>query len=261
MPGVLRLARIGAHLLAGALTIWLLFPFLDRDERERRIVRWSGKLVRIVGGRLQVRGRPPTVRGSGALIVANHSSWLDIHALLGVLPARFISKADVRHWPLIGWMALSAGTLFLERSRKSDAARMNREMADLLRAGECLSLFPEGTTSDGSDVLPFFPSLLQPAIDAEAKIWPLAIRYLDRQGAPTRTFAYFGEMTLFESLLKAIREPGFQIELTFLPPVAAAHTQRRELARELEGAIRQVLVGDGRDRQPETAPHPRAERQ
>lgn len=260
MKQAFRLLKLAGLVLSGTLTLLLLFPFLDRDERDRRLVRWADKLVRIVGGRLRVVGRPPRIRGEGALIVANHVSWLDIHAIHSVLPARFISKADVRRWPLIGWMAESTGTLFLERSRKSDAARMNKEMANHLKAGECLSLFPEGTTTDGTDVLPFFPSLLQPAIDAEAKIWPLVIRYLDRHGRHNPAIAYYGGTTLLESLLRVVREPIFSVELTFLPPVAAAGRHRRELVRELETAIRTVLADGGRDTAPETVAHPQADR-
>jgi 1-acyl-sn-glycerol-3-phosphate acyltransferase len=260
MRRALRILKIAGLLMGGTLTLLLLFPFLDRDERDRRIVRWAGQLVRIVGARVKVLGRPPMVRSGGALIVANHVSWLDIHALHSVLPARFISKADVRHWPLIGWMAEATGTLFLERTRKSDAARMNREMADHLRAGECLSLFPEGTTSDGTDVLPFYPSLLQPAIEAEVKIWPLAIRYLDTNGHYNPVPAYYGGTSLLESMLRVLREPLFHVELTFLPPVSVQGRHRRELARELESSIRAVLAGDARDRAPETAPHPLAGR-
>lgn len=255
-----RLLQLCGHLLAGTLLLLLLFPFLDRDERNRRIVRWSGRFVRILGGRLQVVGRPPRLRGEGALIVANHVSWLDIHALLSVLPARFISKADVRRWPLVGWMAASCGTLFLERNSKADAARINREMADHLRAGDCLSLFPESTTSDGTDVLPFYPALLQPAIDAEAKIWPLAIRYLDEAGRQHLAPAYHGGISLLDSVWRVLGEPSIQVELTFLPPVATVGRHRRELARELEAAIRAVLAGDARDRAPETVAHPRADR-
>jgi 1-acyl-sn-glycerol-3-phosphate acyltransferase len=260
MQRVLRIFKLFGLVLGGTLTLLLVFPFLDRGERDRRIVRWAGRLVRIVGGVLRVVGQPPEYRGGGTLIVANHVSWLDIHALHSVLPARFISKADVRRWPLIGWMAEATGTLFLERTRKTDAARMNREMADHLRAGECLSLFPEGTTSDGTDLLPFYPSLLQPAIDAEVRIWPLAIRYLDGEGRYNPAPAYFGGTTLLESLLRVLREPAFQVELTFLPPITARGRQRRELARELETAIRGVLAGGGPDRAPGTAARPRAGR-
>lgn len=260
MRRAFRLLKLAGLVLSGTLTLLLLFPFLDRDERDRRLVRWASRLVRIVGGRLRVVGRPPKVRGEGALIVANHVSWLDIHALHSVLPARFISKADVRRWPLIGWMAESTGTLFLERSRKSDAARMNREMAGHLKAGECLSLFPEGTTTDGTDVQAFFPSLLQPAIDAEAKVWPLVIRYLDRQGRHNPAIAYYGGTSLLESMLRVLGEPVFDVELTFLPPVSASGRHRRDLTRELEAAIQAVLAGGGRDTAPETAAHPQADR-
>jgi len=258
MRRIIRLLKLAGLLASGSLTLLFLFPFLDRDERDRRLVRWAGRLLRIVGGRLKVAGRPPIVRSGGALIVANHVSWLDIHALHSVLPARFISKADIRNWPLIGWMAEATGTLFLERTRKADAARMNREMAGHLKAGECLSLFPEGTTSDGIDVLPFYPSLLQPAIDAEARIWPLVIRYLDEQGRYNPVPAYFGGTTLLESLLRILREPFFYAELAFLPPIVASGRHRRELAKEIEASIRAVLADGGRDRAPETAARPLA---
>jgi 1-acyl-sn-glycerol-3-phosphate acyltransferase len=164
MTRLLRLTRLALHVVAGALTILLLFPWLDRAERDKRVGRWAGKLLVILKVRAVQRGRSPTVRGQGALIVANHVSWLDIHVVHSLLPARFVSKAEVRGWPVIGWMAEAAGTLFLERSRKSDAARMNTVMAGHLKGGDCLALFPEGTTTDGSRLLPFYPSLFQPAV-------------------------------------------------------------------------------------------------
>jgi len=254
----IRILKLASLLASGTLTLLFLFPFLDRDERDRRLVRWAGRLLAIIGGRLKVEGQPPVVRGGGTLIAANHVSWLDIHALHSVLPARFISKSDIRHWPLIGWMAEATGTLFLERGRKRDAARMNIAMADHLRAGECLAFFPEGTTSDGTDLLPFYPSLLQPAIEAEIKVWPLAIRYLDEHGRYNPVPAYFGGMSLLESLLRILRQPFFYVELTFLPPVTASGRHRRDLVQELEAAIRGVLAGDGRDMTPGTAARPQA---
>lgn len=177
-----RLIRLGLHILAGAFTILLLFPFLKPDERGRRVVAWARKLLAIVRVRVTVHGRPPAVRGEGALIVANHVSWLDIHVLHSLIPSRFVSKAEVRDWPLIGWMAEQAGTLFLDRRKKADARRVNETMAALLRQGECLALFPEGTTTDGTRLLPFYPSLLQPAVVAGARVWPAVIRYRHPDG-------------------------------------------------------------------------------
>lgn len=255
----LRYLRLAGHVLSGALTVLLLFPFLDRGERERRLVRWAGGLLGAVGVRVVMRGRPPTVRGGGALIVANHVSWLDIHVLHSLLPARFVSKAEVRDWPLIGWLADKAGgTLFLERTRRSDARRMNGVMARHLHEGDCLALFPEGTTSDGSGVLPFYASLFQPATEAEATVWPARIRYLRQDGSSCTAAAYYGDLSLLASLGRIVREPGIVAEIEFLPAIPARGRGRKELAAEAEAAIRAALAPAGRDSAPGTVVHPLA---
>jgi 1-acyl-sn-glycerol-3-phosphate acyltransferase len=151
---------------------------------------------------------------------------------------RFISKAEVRDWPIFGMFAEAAGTVFLVREKKSDAMRVNQLMAGHLRAGECLALFPEGTTSDGSGLLPFFPSLFQPAVEAGAQVWPVCIRYLNGDGTPCVEAAYYGQMNLLESLRKILRLREVQAEVTFLPPIASAGLARRDLARAAEAAIR-----------------------
>ncbi|TCJ14930.1 1-acyl-sn-glycerol-3-phosphate acyltransferase [Parasulfuritortus cantonensis] len=239
----LRQIRLAGHLLAGVATVLFLFPFLDRGEREKRLVRWAAGLLAVVGVRIAVKGRPPAVRGGGALIVANHVSWLDIHVIHSLLPARFISKAEVRDWPVIGWLADKAGgTLFLERTRKSDARRMNELMAGHLRDGDCLALFPEGTTSDGGGLLPFYPGLFQPAVAAEAAVWPARIRYLDAQGGHSTAAAYFGDMSLLTSVRNITRASGLVAEIEFLPAIAARGLGRKELAARAESAIRAALV-------------------
>jgi 1-acyl-sn-glycerol-3-phosphate acyltransferase len=249
----LAFARIAAHLFSGLLTVLLLFPFLDRTEREKRLVRWSAGLLGASGVRVTVRGRGPSVRGGGALIVANHVSWLDIHVIHSLMPARFISKAEVRQWPLIGWLADKAGgTLFLERTRKSDAKRMNEVMAGHLADGECLALFPEGTTSDGRGLLPFYASLLQPAVDASATVWPTVIRYR-QNGEHCEAAAYYGDMTLLESMIKVLGAGKIEAEIEFLPAIPVRGQARRELAAQAEEAIRAALDADGRDSQPGTA--------
>lgn len=247
-PSVIRL---GMHLMSGVMTVLCLFPFLDRAEREKRLVRWSGIMLAIVGVRVVTRGRPPAVRGGGALIVANHVSWLDIHVIHSLLPARFISKAEVRNWPVIGWLADKAGgTLFLERTRKSDARRMNAVMADLLREGDCLALFPEGTTSDGSELLPFYPSLFQPAVDAGVTLWPARIRYLDSAGKHSTEAAYYGDMTMLESFRKIVAARRLVAEIEFLPTISARGLPRRALAAQTEAAIRATWDDAGRDSRP-----------
>lgn len=253
-----RLIRLGLHILAGAATILFLFPFLAPDERGRRVVAWARRLLAIVGVRVVVHGRPPAVRGEGALIVANHVSWLDIHVLHSLLPSRFVSKAEVRDWPLIGWMAAQAGTLFLQRARKADARRVNEEMAALLRAGECLALFPEGTTTDGTRLLPFYPSLLQPAVVAGARVWPAVIRYRHADGRINLEAAYCDDISLGQSLRRILAQDGIVAEVTFLPPIASVGLHRRELAARAQQAIREYLAADGHGSQPGRSDRPRA---
>lgn len=246
---VFKLLRLGGHLLAGALTILLLFPHLDKAERGRRISRWAAHMLAILRVRVVTRGRAPNVRAGGAMLVSNHVSWLDIHVFHSLLPVRFISKAEVRGWPVIGWLAQEVGTVFLVREKKSDALRVNQVMADHLREGDLLALFPEGTTSDGRDVLPFYPSLFQPAVEAGAQIWPARLRYLDGRGQYSEAAAYYGGMTLAASLWRIARQEGVVVQVEFLVPIPNKEgLARRDLARLCEAVIR------GEDGAADTAP-------
>jgi len=232
----LKFLRVAGHILAGTLLVLLRFPSLEQPERAQRVTRWATQLLAILAVRVRVRGELPTP--GGALVAANHVSWLDIHLLHSLLPARFISKAEVRNWPLFGWLAEATGTVFLVREKKADAMRVNQLMAEHLRDGDCLALFPEGTTSDGSVLLPFFPSLFQPAVEASAQVWPMRIRYLNTDGSPCAEAAYFAGMTLGESVLKVLRLKGLRAQVEFLPPIDSQGLARRDLARATEAAIR-----------------------
>lgn len=243
------------HLARGALIVLLRFARLEREARAAEVSRWASGLLDLLRIEVVVRGTPPRAARQGLLIASNHVSWLDIYLLYSLLPARFVSKAEVRGWPLIGWLAAAAGTVFLVRERKADAMRVNQIMAEHLRQGDCLALFPEGTTSDGNDLLPFYPSLFQPAVEAAVPVWPVLIRYLRPDGAPCPEAAYCEEISLGRSLLRIARQPGIRAEVNFLPPIDSAGLSRRELARDTEAAIRARL--DARGSEPEsTARHP-----
>lgn len=235
----LKFLRLAGHILLGVLIVLLRFPSLDQATRARRVTRWAAQLLAILSIRVRVRGTPPPA--GGALVAANHVSWLDIHLLHSQLPARFISKAEVRDWPVFGMFAEAAGTVFLVREKKTDAMRVNQLMAEHLRAGDCLALFPEGTTSDGRRLLPFFPSLFQPAVEAGATVWPVCIRYLNADGTPCVEAAYYDQISLAESLRKILKLKEIRAEVRFLPGIASQGLARRELARATEDAIRAAL--------------------
>lgn len=235
---VIKLLRVFGLVLSGVGTALFFYPRKDLAARNRYMIAWAGKLMRILQVDVRVSGVLPA---GGTVLVANHVSWIDIHVLYSLLPVRFISKAEVRDWPLVGVLAKATGTLFITREKKSDAVRVNQEMAAELRAGEILAFFPEGTTSDGQDMLPFFPSLFQPAVAAGCPVVPASIRYRHPEGAPCPEAAYYGGMNLLESLWQIASLRALVVEVTFLSPLENNGIHRRELAKQAEAAIRSAL--------------------
>src|SRR5262245_5697416 len=171
---IARLPRIVGTFFRGLATIWFVFPRIDAHARRARIRRWSRRLLHLCSIDIRMQG---TLAHPNVLVVANHVSWVDIFALHAVGPVRFIAKAEIARWPLLGRLVAGVGTLFIERSRRHDTHRVNQEVARALEAGDIVAVFPEGTTTDGSEVLPFKPSLLQPIVDAAGFAQPVAIRY------------------------------------------------------------------------------------
>jgi 1-acyl-sn-glycerol-3-phosphate acyltransferase len=170
------------------------------------------------------------------MLVANHISWLDIHVLNAVLPARFVAKSEVREYPLIGWLSKRIGTLYIRRARSRDVGRVIGQLTEILHGGEPVVVFPEGTTTDGTVVLKFHSSLLQSAVEAGAMVQPVAIRYRREDGTRCAEAAFIGGTTLVESLKIIAAQPAICVELVFLPPIAASGWSRGELgatAREL----------------------------
>ncbi len=235
-----RLLRFLLHLTWGCAIAASAFPFLTPARKRRVIRRWSWQLVRVLGVRSVVHGKPPGVR-EPCLLACNHVSWLDIWVLASIVPLRFVSKADVRQWPVVGWLSEKAGTLFLERSSRRDAARIGKDMAQALDVGHALGIFPEGTTTDGSHLLAFNASLFQPAINVGRPVVAVALRYVSSTGGHDPDISYAGERTLPESLKLILARRRVRVELSFSPPISVVGKTRRELARETEGWIAQAL--------------------
>lgn len=234
---IYRLIRLGLHLLQAIFFAGVLFPIVNTRQRDWLISYWSWQLLRVLGVRIHAQQAP--MLQSGALLVSNHISWLDIYLIYGARRVYFVSKAEVRKWPIAGWLAYKGGTLFIERGKRADTARINQQMHDLMQHGAWIGVFPEGTTSDGRGVNKFYSSLLQPAVELECPIVPVAIRYT-RNGEYTDAPAYIDGISLWESLQRIISESGLVAELSFGEPFAPEH-HRRELAVHAEAAVASLL--------------------
>lgn len=243
-----RLLRLGLHLLRGVLIAALVFPWLAPRERRPLIRRWSARLLAILAIRLNVHGSPARPGERGALVVANHVSWLDIFLLNTVQPVRFVSKAEVRDWPVIGYLVRAAGTLFIVRGKRQETGRTNRDIENALRSGDIVALFPEGTTSDGTELLHFHASLLQPAIDANSPLYPVALRFLTEDGEIDTAPAYIGELSFGDSLAQILRRPAIHAELHFTAALLPQGHSRRELAGHAHNLITSALFPARRDR-------------
>ena len=225
-----RAARFALHLGYG-LTLAVIYPWLDPALRRRILQSWSADLLHIFNVRIEIGHDDPLHTLRNGLIVTNHISWLDVFVLNSVVPMRFVAKSEVRRWPVIGWLCARAHTLFIERGKARSAARINVQLVTLLQRGECLAVFPEGTTTDGTQVAHFHPSLLQPAIDADAQVHPIAIRYQDARGAYSSIAAYIDEISFGASLWNILSTPELHVRLVATPPLEACGTHRSNLTR------------------------------
>jgi len=239
---VFGMGRVVVHLTWGAATMALVFPLIGPDRRRRIAKRWSDGVLDIFGLTLEVEGKPLPHRDAGpVLMVGNHISWVDVYAYLSVADFRFIAKSEVKAWPLIGWFARNIGTIFVERDRPRDAVRVGRELRDALDAGHAVCLFPEGTTTDGSVVLPFSSVLISAAVDTGVPVQPVSIAYRRPDGGACTRAAFTGDATLVGSIWELAGGGRSVVKLSFLEPVPTAGVDRRALARQAEDAVRASL--------------------
>lgn len=241
---IFRILRMLLHTLYGALIAIFILPGCSARQRDFIISRWAKSLLQVMHIHIKVIGGKPDSHSTGVMFVGNHISWIDIHALNSVRAVRFISKAEVRDWPVFGWLAAKANTLFIDRSKKQDTARIVETATESLLAKDCLCYFPEGTTTDGSELKVFKGSLMQAAINANATVWPFVIRYPGADGKPNTDMAYYDDMTLVESmwLILSLQQP--YVELEFLQPINAAGYDRRALTLAARHAISSKLALD-----------------
>jgi 1-acyl-sn-glycerol-3-phosphate acyltransferase len=235
---LLVLWALSSVLLAGGLRLAECCARGELPELRQRLSRDCFRLLRAcLPVQVQVHGELPK---QAALWVSNHVSWVDI-ALLGALqPLSFLSKAEVRQWPLAGWLAVQAGTLFIQRGA-GESAQIGQQITAQLQAGRALLLFPEGTTSDGQSLRTFHGQLLSAVIEHPIALQPVALRYW-RDGQLDTGAAFIGEDDLLSHLRRLLSAPAAQVQIHLLPPLfAAAGENRKQLARRAQQCIAQCL--------------------
>ncbi len=247
-----RFARVTAHLAGGLATTVFVFPVDRAAAKAGADPDVVAAAAADAGGRVRVHWKHDAGLPGIVLIVANHISWLDIFVLNSMQPARFIAKAELKRWPVVGRLSTNVGTLFIERERRRDTHTVNRHTVEALTRGDVVAVFPEGTTSDGTSLLKFHSSLFQPIVDAEGHVQPVAIRYRTPADEHSAAPAFVGDLTMLGSFWRLTGERSLVAELHLMPPLSAKERHRRELSSEAAGAIRTVLESPARATAPDT---------
>lgn len=238
---VIRWTRLLTHVVVGVVAVGAIYPRISARRRAIITGWWARKLLRILNILLSIHGARPAIHARNLIVAANHISWVDIFVINATQPARFIAKAEIRDWPIAGWISDKAGTIFIRRTRRSDTAKINETMHNVLAEGATIGFFPEGTTTSGDRLLKFHTSLFEPAVANAATIAPAAIRYRASDGEPSAAAAFIGELSFTESIAMIISEKSMIAEITFAPQIEAAGLTRRELALKSEAAIAVIL--------------------
>lgn len=247
---LLRLPLAILFLLLGGLSINLAV-FWDRfrgnpvQAGAARWVQahWCRGFCRTLGVRLRVEGH--AMEPAPVLVASNHVSWLDIVVVAAHWPVAFLSKSEVARWPIVGRCATGLGTLYIERGRRDAASRAVAAMVERLRGGDRVLFFPEGTTGEGAELLPFRPRLFQAAVDAGVPVQPLALRYLNLDGSPCTQAPFVGDDSLVSHVFRICALPGVRAAVHVGESIRQPHERRSTLAVESRERIAEALAADG----------------
>jgi len=209
-----------------------VFSICNDHRRLRLKQSWSAAVLDALGITLDA---DLTHAQGGALLIANHISWVDIFVINAVLPAAFVAKEEVRRWPLLGWMAARNDTIFLRRGSRGHARIINAEVASVLACGKYVALFPEGTTTDGRTLLHFHAALLQPALAAGQPVLPIALSYWEEDGQRSLAPRYDGDLSLGQCLTAILKRRRIIARLVTTP------------IRGLQGEDRKHVVAAARE--------------
>jgi 1-acyl-sn-glycerol-3-phosphate acyltransferase len=238
---LVRTPALLVHLLVGLpLTLLALLPphraLLDRcgERLDHRAIRcWSRIMMRIFGLELVRVGEP--ARGA-TLFVANHLSWMDITILHSQRMMCFVAKSEIERWPLVGWLAGRAGTIYHRRGSTESLSNVSQVMVERLRAGLGVGVFPEGGTGPGDHVRTFHARIFQAAIDAGVPVQPVALRF-SRDGRYDTTIAFRPRENFLQNFVRVLGEPVTRAEVVFCEPVSTHAEGRRRIAETARARI------------------------
>ena len=235
-----RLLRVGLHVLNGMASCALLFPWLGSAGRDDQTRRWSRQLLAMCG--VSVEHTPDSAPAlAHAMVVANHVSWLDIFVINTLHPCRFVAKAEIRAWPMMGWLAQKAGTVFISRGQRRNLRHIFKGLVSSLQAGERIAFFPEGTTALQGQLLPFHANLFEAALDAKVAVQPFALSYVDRQGRAHASVEYGDDTTFVQSMLAVLGGSAVTARLHCLPAIPTEGAHRRDVAQAAHAAVAGAL--------------------
>lgn len=236
-----KAGRLLAQFIKAIFILWVLFPRLDRPQRLAHGHKWAQRVLRILGVEIQCDGA--SLPATAGLVVSNHLSWLDILVIQSLMPAVFVAKAEVRGWPLIGWMAHSCATIFVNRSSRLSAREMADSAASLIEQGFSVVAFPEGTSGDGSELGAFHSNIFEAAIKAGALVQPVTLKHLHAlTGMPARAALFIDDMTLMDSLKNVRATPNIKIQVHLGDCIPSAGHGRKSLAQQAHQSIRDHLL-------------------
>lgn len=232
-PAILLWLLIGVAL---ASLVALAGPWKRQQRRLRiRIADfWLSGALRFIGVHVRIVGQPQT---GAVLFAANHVTWMDILVLSSVCGARFVAKAEVGSWPLLGWFAKEGGTVFIRRGDNASFTAVVERMRAELAQGERLILFPEGTTSNGHELRRFRSRLFAAASDPGVWVQPVGLRYAGT-GDASEKIPFVGDETIFANLWRVLSLRAVEAEMVFFEPLPASRHAPKELAETCEKRIR-----------------------
>jgi 1-acyl-sn-glycerol-3-phosphate acyltransferase len=240
-----RLVWFGGEVLLSLFDYLFHCVFCPENSRRRARAAWLQRICRRVGKifRLEIQSAG-TIPAAG-LLVCNHLSYLDILVLSSLAPAVFVAKREVKSWPVMGWLSRLAGTVFIDRERRTHVGAVNGEIQTALADGALVIIFPEGTSSDGQTVLPFKSSLLEPATQPEHPLAIGCLQYALADGSARDEVCYWGDAIFLPHLLNLLSKRSVRAQVRFAP-VSNRSLERKQLAQQLHSEVLEFKNQRGR---------------